>query len=593
MVPIPPDIITTYKKNLSALAEVDSPLAERLADISWPEDLKFIPALDGTPTAFSREFGRSGWYAFSSVPAIREKVVCEQFSPGTSNVILPGAGQGIGLQGLLERFNLCQSIYVWEPNLIHVAALLALYDLSREIAGRRLILLTEADLTKNLVDFVGSHLEIAHPEKMMSWPWITENCMQEISLKVEQAVGELIAIINRNAQTLQEQVHKILTDKSGHKINNIKIISPHPHPRIHQLARDFHEAAEKLGYHSQVYVFDRAEHSSGIGILRELINTPPDLIISVGIEKKRWSVKIPPHIPFISVLSLPGASLGEQVSEISDIEKNEYFVLGSREDFAVLQKKVQPENLFLMEIAVNQEKFRSLNKEIDFQVAVIADHPVFDPEKIGINQESHKFLWKKIEELIRQKPLDYSNAQADVFIRRATDMTGIKLMDPELIKSFSFCVKRYLGPGVQVEVMVEKLVREGLEIRIYGSGWEETRFVGKVLPLPENSEILNEVFNSAGMVMFLDNDSNFRPNVFNALCAGRKVILKKNSEELLDQFPEIVHEVVFLDPAVDLATQVRGFLENVGGPNEANRKVIAEKYNITGFLRTLLEKVAQ
>jgi hypothetical protein len=592
MVPIPPDIITRYKKNLSSLAEVDSPLAENLADISWPEDLKFISAFDGTPTAFSREFGRSGWYAFSSVPTIREKIVCEQFFPGASNVILPGAGQGIGLKSLLERFTLCQSIFVWEPNLIHLASLLTLYDFSRDIAGRRLIFLTEADLTKNLVDFVASHLEIAHPEKMMSWPWISENCMQEISLKVEQAVGELIAIINRNAQMLQEQVTKIFTDKSGQKINKIQIISPHPHPRIHQLAHDFQEAAERLGYHSQVYVFDRAEHSSGIGILRELVKSTPDLIISVGLEKKRWSFKIPPHIPFLSVLSLPGIGLGEQISEISDPEEHEYYVLGSRGDFAVLQKKVQPEKLFLIEIGVNPEKFRPLNKEVDFQVAVFADHAVFDPEKIGITQESHKFLWKKIEELIRQKPLEFSNLQADVFIRRATDLTGIKLADPELIKSFSFCVKRSLGPGVLAEVMVETLIREGLTLRIYGSGWQDTPFAGMTLPLPENSTILNEVFNSAGLNLFLDNDSNFRPIVFNALCAGRKVILKKNSEDLLDQFPEIVQGVVYFDPAADLVTQVRGFLKNVGGSDEA-RKFISEKYNITGFLRNLLEKVAQ
>ncbi len=594
MAPISPNRVATFKKNLSALETVDGSLAGKLSDVSWPDDLQFLPALDGTPTAFSREFGRSGWYAFSSVPQIREKIVCDQFSPGSANVILPGAGQGVGLQRLLARFNLCQSIYIWEPDLLQIAVLLTLYDFSRDIAGRRLIILADPDLTKTLVDYVASHLDIKKKKKMMSWPWITENHMQEISLKVEKAVGEFNGIINKTVETLQKQVTEILTRIPDRKtpIINIKIISPHVHPRIHQLARDFQSAVNKLGYISEVYVFDRPEHSSGIGVLNELIRTPPDLIISIGIGKKSWSVQIPSTIPFISVLTPPGVGLGEKVADIPEPAENEYFVLGSRDDLNfLLNKKISSEKLFLIEIGVNPDNFRPLGKAVDTQIAVFADHPDSDPEKIGISQESHKFLWKQIEELIRQNPLGFSNVRADVFIGKASQRSGIKISDPELLKSFSLCARRYLGPVAVAEVLVEAMIGAGLKLRIYGSGWQETRFAPIAEVLPGDSETLNEAFNSASMVMVLDNESNFRQNIFDALCAGRRVILKKNPEDLLDRFPEITQRVFFLTPGPEWVGQVKEYLKEVPSTNAETRKLFTDKYSLEGHVGNLLKKI--
>ncbi len=590
MAPIPPNIITVFKKNLSALERVDTVLAWKISDISWPEDIKFIPALDGTPTAFSRHFSRSGWFGFSSLPAVREKIIFGTFSHGSSNVILPGAGQGFGLKRLLGRLELCQSIFIWEPELTQIAVLLCLHDFADDIVGRKVIFMTDPDLTKNLVEFITSHLDIAHPDKMMAWPWISENNMQEISLKVEKAVNEFSEIINQKAAFLQDQITRLLSGRSNDRIKNIRIISAHSHPRIHQLARDFQWAAEKMGFDSQYYVFDRPEHSSGIGILEFLVKFPPDLIISVGFEKRRWTAKIPSNIPFISVLIPPGISLGEKISEIPGPDENEIFVLGSREDLAALEKRIPPESLFLIEIGANPEIFAPVKKDYENQVAVFADHPDSDPEKVGIIQDSHKFLWRKTEELIRKNPLGFSNSRAGAYIAKASEITGIKFSDPDLLNSFSVCVKRYLGPYVLAETVIEKLVRAGIKIKIIGSGWEETRFAGMASSFSFNSEILNDVFNSSHLIMVLDNESNFRQIVIDALCAAKWVIVKPNPEDRVEMFPEISRRLTYLDPSVDLTGQVKGFLTGFPALNEEAGNSLTDHYDISHILRRIFEK---
>jgi hypothetical protein len=592
MPPIPPNILTCFKKNLSALEKVDSTLAGKIGDISWPEDLKFIPALDGTPTAFSRKFSRSGWYAFSSVPAVREKSVCDKFSPGSSNIILPGAGHGFGLKSILKRFDLSQSVYVWEPDFLLIAVLLSLHDLSDYLASRRLIFLTDQDLTKNLVDFVTSHLEITHPDKMMAWPWISENKMQEISLKVEHAVNEFSLIINKNAEILQERITQLLSEKSGNLVKNIGIISAHSHPRIHQLARDFHWAAEKLGFNAQIYVFDRPEHSSGIGILRYLIDSPPDLIISIGFEKKRWTVKIPSNIPFISVLMPPGISLGDKISEITEPAENEIYVLGSREDLLALEKKISPDKLFMIEIGVNPDNFCPLPQIPDMQIAIFADHPDPNPEKVGIAQDSHKFLWQKTEELIGKNPLGFSNLRAGAYVEKASEITRIKFSDQELANSFALCVKRFLGPSVLAEYVLNKLITAGLKVKVFGSGWEETRFADLAAPVSFNSETLNAIFDSSRLVMVLDNESNFRQIVIDALCAAKWVIVKNNPEDRIQKFPEINDNLIYLDPSIPLQDQVQNLFGNHPPRNDQIRNILSQNYNFSDILGRILEKMA-
>ena len=189
MSPIPPNIVMTSRKNLDALRTVNRDLAKRLDGFDWPDGVKFVPALDGTLSAFGEGLSKSGWFAYSGSPRIREQIVCEQFNAGESNVILPGCGQGYGLTMLLSKFDHRQSIFVWEPKLIHVAIVLGLWDLSKAISDRRLIFLTQAELEKSLVDFISGHQEFSVPTKMLVWPWLEDGECGQLSLAVERALA--------------------------------------------------------------------------------------------------------------------------------------------------------------------------------------------------------------------------------------------------------------------------------------------------------------------------------------------------------------------------------------------------------------------
>ncbi|MFA5865161.1 MAG: hypothetical protein WC975_10800 [Phycisphaerae bacterium] len=577
MTPIPPNILTTLKKNLAVLNKIEPALAKQLADINWPEDLKFIPALDQTPTAFSSQFGRSGWFAFSGAPKVREQVICDQFSPGSSNVILPATGQGGGLRLLLDRFDPARSIFVWEPKVLHLAVLLALYDFSNDLSGQRLIFLTDPDLKKGLLDYLSAHLELALPDKMISWPWISENDMQAISVTVDQAITELTSLVSEKTAILQEQFNQSTATPIAKNIKNVKIFSLTHQNLCHQLANDFYRAAEKLKFKADIFLLDQPAHTSGISILNHLLASPPEAIISIGIEKNRWMVKIPPTIPFITILAPPGIALGEKALENLTPEDNEIFVLGSQSDMDHLKAKIPAKKLFAFELAVNPDAFCPLQKTADVQVLVFADRPDPDPEKIGIRQQSHKHLWHEIEKMIGQNPLAFHADQTGNLIRKASNYTGIQFSDQDLINSFTSLVKNILAPAVVASKMVADLINAGLKIKICGSGWEAiSTYAHLARSLPTSPQELNELINSAELVLYIDNQTNCRQIVFNTLCAGQPVAVKTLPDGKMKKYHELTHAVHYLNHAADLAAQLHSILQN--RPANQHRSLLARKY---------------
>jgi hypothetical protein len=225
------------------------------------------------------------------------------------------------------------------------------------------------------------------------------------------------------------------------------------------------------------------------------------------------------------------------------------------------------------------------------QIAIFADHPDPNPEKVGITQDSHKFLWQKIEELIGKNPLGFSNLRAGAYVDKASEITRIKFSDQELANSFTLCVKRFLGPSVLAEHVLNKLITAGLKVKVFGSGWEETRFADLAAPVSFNSETLNGIFDSSRLVMVLDNESNFRQIVIDALCAAKWVIVKGNPEDRVQKFPEINDNLIYLDPSNPLQTQVQNLFSNHPPRNDQIRNILSQNYNFSDTLGRILEKM--
>ncbi len=559
MTPIPPNILSCFRRNLEAVDSVNTELACLLRDFVWPAELKFIRALDDTPTAYGPTLSKSGWFGASGAPKIREQVLCEQFVAGTSNVIFAGVGQGFGLRLLLDRLAPYQMIFVWEPELAHIAILLGLYDFSADLSSRRLVFLTEPAIKTALVNYFSEHPEFSPPMKMLGWPWLGDAQLAQLSRGIEEALGEITPNLNQKAGAAASMIEQYGVGVSGGKIERVAIVSLVSQWQENQLARDLAWAAEKNKLHAGLFQLDRPEHGSSIGLIRFLAEFKPQALFSVGVGRSKWTIEVPGSLPFFTFLCLPGTVLGEKiVSNLGRPGENERWVLGSRQDAAELAKNVGEGKCFFLEAAVNPEVFRPVDQIADCQLAVFADRPEMDPLKLGIRQRSHQELWREVGRLIARNPLSYHTAQAEVLVSKVSNITGIKLSDPELLKSFVQMVRSYLGPAMSATSLVEELIRSGLKIRIFGSGWENVEQAASLSrSVPERSQEINDIFNRSEAVLVVDHESNRRGMVLDALTAGRIVLVKRLPDDSLAGIGLPDESLVYLEPAVDVLSQWR------------------------------------
>lgn len=594
MSPIPPNIVMTSRKNLDALRTVNRDLAKRLDGFDWPDGVKFVPALDGTLSAFGEGLSKSGWFAYSGSPRIREQIVCEQFNAGESNVILPGCGQGYGLTMLLSKFDHRQSIFVWEPKLIHVAIVLGLWDLSKAISDRRLIFLTQAELEKSLVDFISAHQEFSVPTKMLVWPWLEDGECGQLSLAVERALAVLNPVVNRTVEVLQAELDETLEKQAAGNERLVQVFGLLVNRVSDRLARDLAWGVKKTGYRSDIFLIDQPGHNGMVGMLRKMIQVRPDTIISIGANKKNWKIAIPSHIRFVSFLSVPGVLLGQKVlDELPEPEINERFVVGDYVECEVLRKRFGKDNVFAIESAMNPEVFHPLAESHEYDVIISANRTDTDPAAWGISQESHRKLWKQIAKIIEDEPLRYFVCDAGRIIDQASQICGVRLSDPQLIESLEHLVKTVLIPSCSATAIALQMIKAGFKIRVVGSGWEKVEALSSsVQTMPEDTDELNELLHRGDLVLSLDSVTNRRQIVFDSLCAGRVVMVRRLPEDRLADLPEIDKYVVYLEADDELTKQTRAAMKKLPILREQMRQgraELVEKYSFERQIRDILK----
>ncbi len=431
MSPIPPHILETFRRNIAALSEIDPTTTKQIEASDWSNNIVFKPALDGTMSAFGPELSKSGWFAASGAPTIREKVLTDNMSVENVNLILPGSGHGEGLRRLLLRIKPWQSIFVHEPNIRLIAILLSLNDFSSAIKNRQLILLTQDDLKDSLVVFFEKNPSFIVPTRMLSWPWLSEREATALSQKVEMAITEINQQIGlKIAHARQELLDSYLANGNTEQIEIISLTDKVEHT---QLVENILSALKKLKKPAGKYMLDCPEHNGIISLTQRLSATRPGTIFSVGMTRKQINLTLPPTVRFISLLNAPGEEVSEQaLNTLPLIESNEHFIIGNRKYFEILQPHFAESQISLMDIAVDPDIMSLQGPETKFRISIFGDKIEADAKSLGIRQKSQQALWQTVGKAISENPLTFKASETDDWINRASDCIGVKLSDPKL-----------------------------------------------------------------------------------------------------------------------------------------------------------------
>ncbi len=586
---IPQENRKLLEKNLNTLAQLNSSLANKLRKISFPDDLKFIPATDGYNTAFSSVLSRSGWLAGTSAPSIRESVIIENFSPGNANILLAGTGQGFGIKLLLEKLEPYQAIFVWEQNLLSLTLTLSLYDFSNAIKTSRLVFLTESDLKQCLQNYFIAHPEFAFPVKVIHWPWLSEKKIQEISLTIEQAFTD----ITRKHSEKMSELENLLAQKAAQidsqsTLNKIFIISFAHTPEHFRFAKSLATAARTRNVQVETYLFDTPKHGTHLALLEELVSFAPDNIVLIATAKNNVPFKLPDTIRTTSILSLPNKTISQEQLERLQICKNEKIIVGSESDAKFLQNHISADKIYYIKIAVDDISFVPIEQTPEFDIAIFANKPDDNPEKYGVRQNSHKKLWHALADAISKQAIEFSVDKTEQFVKNACKATGVEFNDEELFDSFASIVKQALAPSSVVSTITGKIIHSDLKTRIFGVNQN-----AQITHIPDEPSKLNKILNSAKIILVIDIETNWKELVFDAVCAGKIVVVKPLSNDNLSSFTEIANAIRYLNSQQNIITQIKNIIANYeqskSSVNSA-RKFLADNYSFRKIIEIILDK---
>ncbi len=586
---IPEENRKILESNLDILSRYDIQLANRLRNISLPDDIKFISATDNILTAFSSVLSKSGWLAGTSAPSIRESVITENFSPDNSNVLLPGMGQGIGIKFLLEKLANYQAIFVLEQNLLNIFLAFCLYDFSKEIEKGRLVILTDSDIEQCLKDFFVEHNEYAFPTKAIHWPWISEKKMQEISLIIEQALAYVTRQHSKKMSELQAELARKIDINRANTRNNLYIVSFAYTPEYFRFAKSLSIAADSSGYKTKTYLFDTPRHGTHIALLKQLIEFVPNKLISLAMPKCNMPFELPNNIQTISVISLPSEPVNTEQFDKIGISENEIFVIGTNKDAKLFEQKISANNLHAIEIIVDNITFKPKNTQPVIDVAIFADKYDDNPERYGIRQKSHKKLWQTLYDMISKKAIEFSVDTIEQFVQDACKTSGVGLHSEELFESFVSIVKQRLAPSVIASTIVGKIMHSDIKAKIFGTGWKEN-----TNNVPSEPTKLNEIFESAKIVFVIESGTNWREIALDAICAGKPVIIKNLTNDRLTAIKEINDAMISLDANTNIITQIKSLINDYEKIRQSARKTsefIALHYNFEQLLNLFADNV--
>jgi len=523
----------TFQRNLRALNQIDPALARRLEEYVPDESVELLETFDGVRSFRSSKLSRSGWFASTGMPTICEQVVIDQFRLDGANPLLPGSGQGYGLSLILGKIAEHQTVYVWESEVLHLALLLRLYDFSEAMTRRRLVLLTRPDLCDALVDFFAEHPFLTPPSKMLAWPRLLQDKTQELSRQVEAALRRISGPLAEKLREARDRTARLeVSPIVPGALVRVLVVSLSQHTCAHQFAADMTGAFSKLGQTCNEFLLDRPEHGSALVLASAVTQCKPQLVISVGMGMFDWPIKLPETLPCASVLSLPGLKLTPKTIEPAKMAKNEIILATPGADLDAIADKIPKDKFIEMDLAVNPDTFKPLDPEdLDStnrcNILLVADIADLDCRKYGVTQQSHQTLWRHLVSQVTRTPLRFSANDADRLLRRAGRETHVELDDASLFDEFADLLRRRLLPSAGALSIARTLISAGYVVGIYGSGWENHNdLAARIASASRDLPKLNRLLNSADIVLCLDYETNWRPIVLSALCAGKPVVVQ-------------------------------------------------------------------
>jgi len=448
-----------FQANLAALRAWQPLLATTVATVDLPRHWRCVRALDGFLTYRTEAPGEPpAWLAGTAAPATRAAGLLAEFRPGDHNVALPALAAGAELRQLLDSLPSYRAVYVFEPDVTTLAAVLRTVSLADDIAAGRCILVPPQQPTQFLTQQLADRPGLMPPAVMLAMPQVPKTRLDEIRTLCEQAAGR--CLLER-----QERLAAIVAAARPAALGEL--------PRFALLALTPDESARRVGQNLAL-----AAQELGWPVLERYLHTPDD------VHPLAHAQVLPDFAPnlllclgyYPSWLKPPsGGVLCHWVLSATDAERTQHapgiLRLAASPAIADALRQKLPAGEVAEWYWGCQPPVGRAEPQPD-TIFLVADLPGDEPGSYGIEQPTHQQLWHHLRRHAACVWNTRSILRPTELLSQAERDAGIRVRDDEARKLLERAIEKAAIPLAVLQRILEVLESERVGVVALGRGWD-------------------------------------------------------------------------------------------------------------------------
>lgn len=349
----------------------------------------------------------------------------------------------------------------------------------------------------------------------------------------------------------------------------------------------------------------------------DMINSfKPDLVLGICYNRSNLSFKVPDSVPFINWQQdkLPHC---EDPETIKKLGKTDFFIITFFYTLSWMIEKGYPkEKLHHFEYYPTNPKIYSPiplstgeQKKYTCDVSFVSNCSA--PAKQAFNELYSDYnhledsqlnilslFYDRIEETFNSW-IDYptNTDEYEWLFKEFCDQKNASLFSKDLIKEISYKF-HFIGDRFLRHRPLEKLANDGVELALYGNGWESHPTLGRYAKgVAKNGEELNLINNASKIVYHALSTSTLHSRFIDAAASGSFILVKHLNSDFdpVDRLFKDKEEFVYFDGPSDISEKVFYYLNH---PDERkmigeNARKKAQHYSYGQTAKKLIEIIAK
>lgn len=465
----------TWLANLAALQARSAAAADWLLQHPLPPYWRCIVALDGWVTWRTELPGQPPrWLDDTAAPRSRAAGLLTGVDLSDRNIALLGAGAGAEIALLLERLPRYAAVFLLEPEPWPLRALLTAHDLVDALSTGRLILCSPLAVEAELSALLERQAGLLPPGRLICTPTVSAERVREVQglcerLAARTAQARTAELANRIAAAEAERAPPVAAAE------RLALLALSGQPAAAAAAGRLAAAARDLGWQTLTAALLRPADAHFLPHCRAAQALQPTRSIAIGHPTER----------------LPWPRLGRRYEWVIEPPMGGPAAAGrgprpagepAAADLPLAASPFIRERLKAAGQGAVRDFFWACDAaDLDLPVAassaapgllLLGDLPDASAAAAGVQQPTHKLLWKALHELAPRLAFAPAIYDAAGLLQQAERQTGLRIGDAELRLRFEEVIAGRLVPAVLWDVLLTPLLSAGLRLTARGAGWE-------------------------------------------------------------------------------------------------------------------------